>query len=833
MNLEARATKLVTLTGPPSKPARTSGRYGRGCLRLGLCALLLGVGWAPALGQSSTTLQVSGIDEPVEILMDRWGIPHIYAETEDDLFFGQGFNAARHRLFQLELWRRQVTGTVSELLGPRTLDKDIGARLLRYRGDLPQELNHYHERGTEVFQAFVDGVNAYIAETERNPELLPIEFELLGTRPHPWTVDVVVSRLNGLYGNVTAEVRNAQLLQAMDEETLRLLSDFRPQNPDLSSDGVDLSLISDDVVRLYREARSPVTFTRADIASATDRALDGDPRPGPVETPSYDASGDWMELGYGSNNWVVSGARTLSGFPMLANDPHRGVSVPALRYVVHLVGGGWNAIGSGEPTVPGVSMGHNEMGAWGLTIHGRDMEDLYVYETNPRDPNQYRYRGEWEDMRIVRESIPVRGQEAEVVELKFTRHGPVLYEDTRNAKAYALRAAWQAAGAAPYLADLRYGRATNFEEFRDGVSYHLGPAHNVVWADVRGDIGWQVSGLAPIRSWSGLLPVSGDGRYEWDGVLPVKELPHVLNPPAGFFASANEHNVPEGYPYVFSHNYSEPLRSARIHELLGESWRYLTVADMHQIQEDQYSIPARVLLPLLRGLEPASEAGRRALALLREWDLELAPESAGAAVYVSWERRLRAHAEELFVPEAARDLLNVPTVRVLDWYTSPDGRFGDDPLAGRDRVLLQSLDEAVDDLTRRLGPDMGAWRYGDPRFKHIEIRHMLSDVVSEELRERLDVGPSPRGGTGYTVSPTGYGDNQTSGPSYRIVADASNWDNSVVTANVPGQSGDPDSPHYRDLFDLYVAGKHTPLFFTRAKIESVTEEVFRLVPGGS
>ncbi len=788
---------------------------------------------ASSLGTSEAqteTHEVSGLSEPVEILVDRWGVPHIYAHNEDDLFYAQGFNAARDRLFQLELWRRQVTGTVSELLGPRTLDKDIGARLLRYRGDLDQELNHYHPRGTAVFEAFVRGVNAYIELTENDPDWLPIEFRMLGTTPGKWTTEVAVSRLNGLYSNVTSEVRNAMLLQSMDADTLVELSDFRPKIPELSDHGVDLSLIGSEVLNLYVSARAPVSFVPEDIAPEF-RGVATDDAGAHASLERGTLPLDWVAEGYGSNNWVVSGKRTLSGFPMLANDPHRAVSVPALRYVVHLVGGGWNAIGSGEPTVPGVSMGHNAYGAWGLTIHGRDMEDLYVYDTHPNDARKYLYQGGWENMRVIEERIPVKGRDPVAVELTFTRHGPVLFEDRANHKAYALRAAWQQTGASPYLADMRYGRATNWDEFRDGVSYHLGPAHNVVWADVHGDTGWQVSGLAPMRTWSGLLPVPGDGRFEWNGSLPVKELPHVKNPEAGFFASANEENVPPDYPYVFAYNYSEPLRSARIHELLGDSARYLTVGDIHQIQQDTYSIPARVLLPLLDGLETPDVEVREAVHRLQAWDKRLDKDSSAAAIYIAWERRLREHAERLFVPEGAWELFTVPTVRVLDWFTAPDGRFGKDPVGGRDALMMSAMREALDDLHGRFGTDMEQWTYGSAKYKHLEIRHQMSDVVKEEIRRKLDVGPAPRGGTSYTVSPTSGGDNQTSGPSYRIVADASNWDNTIATINLPGQSGDPDSSHYRDLFDLYINGKSTPLFFSRKKIESVTEKTIHLVPG--
>ena len=789
-----------------------------------LCVLAV----APLAAAEPDTVRVNGLAGPVEIRIDRWGIPHIYAETEEDLFFGQGFNAARDRLFQLEMWRRQVTGTMSEILGRRALKKDIGARLLKYRGDLAQELNHYHERGTTIFDAFVRGINAYLAEVERRPELLPLEFRLLGIKPGRWTPDVVVSRLNGLFGNVTAEVRNAQVLRVMNPETLVKLSDFRPPKPDLSDNGVDLSRITDDVIELYRQARAAAQFLPADIV-AQDRAESTGRRL--AVAANQEPGADWIEPGDGSNNWVISGRRTLSGKPILANDPHRALDIPPLRYVVHLVGGGWNAIGATEPTVPGVSMGHNQYGAWGLTIHGSDMEDLYVYDTNPSNPHQYRYRGRWEDMSIIRETVPVKGEGTVEVELKFTRHGPVLHEDREGRKAYALRAAWLDVGGAPYLADLRYGRAKNWQEWREGVTYHLAPSHNVVWADVHGDIGWQVAHFAPIRrNWSGLLPVPGDGRFEWDGYLPVKELPHVQNPPAGFFASANEYNVPEGYPYVYNYDYSEPFRSARIHELLGSSLQRYTVQDMHEIQHDWFSIPARTLLPLLLRLDSSDRDVRRALETLRSWDLVLNPNSAPAAIYVAWERRLRQAVSSVYIPPEARGLMsNVPLVRVMDFLTSPDGRFGQDPVAGRNALLLRSLAEALADLRQRLGPDMSGWRYGQPNYHYVRTVHVLSGDVNPEIRRKLDVGPAPRGGSGYTVNPTGYGDNQTSGPSYRIIADASNWDNSVGITT-PGQSGDPDSPHYRDLFEHWLAGRHIPFAFSREKVESVTERVVLLTP---
>ena len=492
-------------------------------------SVVLCCGLASAAPPQVETLSVAGLAEPVEIIRDRWGISHIYATSESDLFFAQGFNAARDRLFQFELWRRQATGTTAEILGRRALTRDIGTRLHMFRGDLTQELNHYHPRGQSIIKAFVRGVNAYIAETERRPELLPLEFALLGITPGRWTPDVVISRHQGLLSNVTRELDYGRAVALVGPERVKELSWFRPGAPELALDAaIDGTLLSEDILQLYRAFRRTIRFTpddivpehRGDVASFQRLAQ---AMPSEAEV---DRDGDSI----GSNNWVVGGRRTLSGFPFMANDPHRLQQAPSLRYWVHLVAPGWNVIGGGEPVLPGVSIGHNEHGAWGLTVFGQDNEDLYVYDTNPSDPSQYRYLDRWEVMQVIEETIGVKGEPMVTVELKYTRHGPVLFEDTANRKAYALRAAWMDIGSAPYLASLRMDQARTWEEFRDACSYSRIPAENMVWADIDKNIGYQAVGVSPIRpNWSGLVPVPGDGRYEWDGYLPIKALPHIVN----------------------------------------------------------------------------------------------------------------------------------------------------------------------------------------------------------------------------------------------------------------------------------------------------------------
>ncbi|MBW3656103.1 MAG: penicillin acylase family protein, partial [Gemmatimonadetes bacterium] len=433
--------------------------------------------------------------------------------------------------FQFEIFRRQATGTVAEILGPRELRRDIGTRLFRFRGDLKVELNHYHPRGEQIVESFVRGVNASVAETERNPELLPLEFRLLGITPGRWTPEVVISRHQGLLGNIGDELATGRAVARVGPELVGELSDFQPGRPELALDpAIDGALLSRDILGIYDAFRAPVRFQPSDLVAAY-RGSDAADQLAAVNQQLADELA-WRERrSVGSNNWVVSGRLTESGHPMMANDPHRALSAPSLRYWAHLVAPGWNVIGGGEPVLPGLSIGHNEHGAWGLTIFATDGEDLYVYDTDPSNPARYGYQGRWEEMKVIHETIAVKGQEPAAAELRYTRHGPVVFEDRENHKAYAVRAAWMEIGGAPYLASLRMDQARTWEEFRDAVSYNHIPGENMVWMDTAGNIGWQAAAISPVRrNWSGLVPVPGDGRYEWDGYLPIRDLPHVLNP---------------------------------------------------------------------------------------------------------------------------------------------------------------------------------------------------------------------------------------------------------------------------------------------------------------
>lgn len=784
---------------------------------------------------SSATVRAEGLAQPVEIIRDRWGINHIYAQTEGDLFFAQGYTAARDRLFQFEMWRRQATGTVAEMLGRRELKRDIGARLHTFRGDLDAELNHYHPRGKAIVEAFVRGINAYVAETERNPSLLSIEFTMLGIRPGRWTPAVVISRHQALTSNLTGEVNYLRAIKRAGVEAVRELMYFQGGEPVFTPDpSIDLNTFPDNVLELYSAFRGSIAFEVGDVAAEYRLQAPG------IRPQASDATAEEVDevdpRDIGSNNWVVAGSRTQSSYPIMANDPHRTIAAPSLRYWVHLVAPGWNVIGGGEPVLPGVSIGHNGHGAWGLTIFGNDNEDLYVYETNPANADEYRYQGSWERMRTVEDTIAVKGEKPERVTLKYTRHGPVIFEDRTARRAYAVRAAWLEPGGAPYLASLRMNQARTWEEFREACSYNRMPAENMVWADRTGTIGWQAAGIQPLRrNWSGLLPVPGDGRYEWDGYLPINALPHEVNPARGFVATANHYLFPNDYPWkeALHYTWADPFRASRIIEILG-SGRLFSVAETANVQSDDLSLPARALVPLLRDVSLPSGPAAQARDVLTSWNFVMDKESVAAGIYAMWQRRLLTHTRERLLPPALRGTNNslITLKRVIDALHAPDGRFGEHPTRARDALIARSLDEAVAELSKRFGADMQNWKYGQERFHHALIRHPLSGVVNPETRAKLSVGPLPRGGDGSTVSATGNGDNQTSGGSFKIIVDTEDWDNSIGI-NTPGQAGNPDDPHYRDLFELWARGKYFTLAYSRNQVESVRGSTLQLEPAGA
>lgn len=776
---------------------------------------------------SLVELRVDGLQESVEIVRDQWGINHIYAKNQHDLFFAQGYSAAADRLFQFEIWRRQATGTVAEILGERELERDIGTRLFKFRGDMNEEMNYYHDDGEEIITAYTNGVNAYIAHILKTPENLPVEFKALGIQPQKWTPEVVISRHQGLLGNIGLELQIARAVSKLGTEKVKDLYWFHPKEPNIEMDAsINTALLSEDILALYQAYRKPLTFRMEDVIP-TYRNTKKD------EAPLSLAAKNELDdsFGIGSNNWVIRGEKMADGNSYMANDPHRTVAVPSLRYMNHLVAPGWNVIGGGEPEIPGISIGHNEYGAWGLTVFRTDGEDLYVYELNPEHPNQYKYKGDWMEMKQLSETIKVKGQEDRTVPLFYTLHGPVTKIDTVNHVAYAVRCAWLEPGGSPYLASLRMDQAKSWEEFREACNYSHIPGENMIWADKEGTIGWQAVGIAPIRkNFSGLVPVPGDGRFEWDGYLPIVEKPNAVNPSNGFIATANQNVTPKDYKHwdAIGFSWSDPYRGDRVNQVL-ESETPLTMEDMKTLQTDYHSLPAEILVPFLDSLN-FTDVAAKAKKRLKNWDFKLEATSIPAAIYVAWENEIRFTANQRFIPKEVQGIVTgIQLARIMEWLQKPDARFGGDPILGRNDFLQKTFIDGVAQLEEKLGPDIEKWRYGQDQFKHSYMSHALSGLVRDSIQAKIDLGPLARGGNAYTPGSSGSNLRQSSGATFRMIVNTGNWDAAVGT-NGPGQSGDPDSPFYDNLFEPWAKDEYFPVYYSREKIDSVAVSQTRLIP---
>jgi penicillin G amidase len=769
-------------------------------------------------------LPVAGLTAPVDILIDPWGIPHIYAAGTEDAFRAQGFQVARDRLWQLDTWRRRGLGLLAQAWGADYVAQDRAARLFLYRGDMHAEWLAYGSDAKRIVTAFTAGINAYVAMTRADPGLLPLEFRELGYEPTFWEPsDVARIRSHGLTSNLLHEVARARVLRDFGAAAEELRRRREPWRELTVPDGLDLSVIPADVLRDYLLATMPAQLG-APVAS-----------PAPV---SADAAG--------SNNWVLSAARTATGRPLLANDPHRMVTLPSLRYLSHLSAPGFDVIGAGEPALPGISVGHNGHVAFGLTVFAIDQEDLYVYQTRPGRPLEYRYQDRWEPMRVVREQIPVRDAPPADVELAFTRHGPVIRAVPEQDAAFAVRAVWLEPGTSPYLGSVEYMRAQDMEQFTAALNRWGTPGENQVYADTDGNIAWKAAGLTPIRpNWDGTLPVPGDGRYEWAGFYDMDELPAEVNPARGWIATANEMNLPADFPAerTVTHDWSPPYRYQRIAEVLGAGGPF-TAADLVALQEDFVSIPARRITARLAGMSFADPAATRAAGLLAGWDGTLAADSAAAALFQVWYRRhlrpglLRAALARFLpagqVPAAlaallpAEDLTGDPRVD-LDLVENPGTRLGPDPEQALTEVFAATLRDALADLAGLLGPDESGWAWG--RLHQARLTHPAARALSEQGRREAAIEPLPRGGSSDTPGATTYlpSFSQAAGATFRVVVDVGEWDSSLVM-NSPGQSGDPASPHYADLFPGWAAGGSFPLLYTRDRIEDVAEQRIRLVP---
>ena len=869
---------------------------------------------------SGAAYRIPGLDGPVEIRIDRWGLAHIRAGSALDAFRAQGFNAARDRLWQLDLWRKRGLGLLAADFGPGYLAQDRAARLFLYRGDMAAEWAAYGPQDTRaIVTAFVDGLNAYVALTEAQADLCPPEFALTDTRPARWQPeDVVRIRSHGLVRNVLSEVARARVLARSETREAGLAADdlrkrISPPHDPVVPDGLGAADWPDDLLDDFRLATATVGFSPERMAASRDAAwawskvdAHGAVTRGPRAAPKEPAEG--------SNNWVIGPLRTETGRPILASDPHRIYLQPSLRYAVHLTAPGLNVIGAGEPALPGISIGHNGHAAFSLTIAPMDQEDLFVCQTDPADPDRYRYGDGWEPIARITENIPVRGGPDEIVVLGFTRHGPVIREAAGCA--FTVRTVWSEPGAAAYLGSLAHLGATTPDAFGTALRHWSAPSVNQLYADITGRIAWFMAGKAPVRpAHDGLLPVPGDGRYEWSGFHDPAALPRSIDPAAGWLATANEMNLPPDFPAEarkVGFEWAEPWRASRIRAVLGGQTRH-SLADSQALQGDCVSEPALRLADLLRALPAAADPDIvSAQALLATFDGTLDADSAAAAlIEVVWVRHLRPALLAVLMPDAAIRRLLPPgdTQSLIERLVT-----GLDP-AARDALLAEALGAGFRDCLDRMGPDpMGrlapdasdpppppsageggprvsegragtksrkrgapvqeralpvtkaapfsepgfpspdplrgpsspaegggsdgiaahapqtGWSWG--RLHHALFAHPLTALRPDQA---WDVGPLPVGGAAASVMHAEYRTDTfrlTHGASFRMVVDVGDWDRSVFI-NVPGQSGDPGSPHYADLAPIWGRQDYVPMLYGRAAVDAATETIITLSPGAA
>jgi penicillin amidase len=771
---------------------------------------------------------VKGLSARAEIIVDHWGIPHIFAASQRDAFFLQGYNAARDRLWQIDLWRKRGLGLLARSFGPAYVEQDRAARLFLYRGDMQAEWNAYAPDARATVEAFTAGINAYVADVQAGAQPLPVEFRLTDSSPDTWKPeDVLRIRSHALVSNVTSEVARARVACAAGVEADALRRKLDPEgHKRVVPAGLNPCDVPADVLDDYVLATQQVDF--APLAGNQRAARDPQTQLALLmDQQQYE----------GSNNWVVAPWKSQTGRAILANDPHRQLGVPSLRYVVGLNAPGMAIIGAGEPALPGVSIGHNNDIAFGITIFAMDQEDLYVYETRASDPDSYRYKGGWEKMKVEKQTIEVKGEAPREIELRFTRHGPVLAADITKRRAFAMRTIWSEPGLAGYFGSSRLTHAKDWNDFTEASHAWGAPPLNLVYADTKGNIGWRASGRTPVRNnWDGLMPVPGDGRYEWQGFFAKDRLPSSYNPSEGFFATANEYNLPAGYPAEerkVAFEWTDPSRASRIKEVLAADGK-VSLLDSMKLQGDAVSPQARRFVKLLRDV-PGGTVNinvDHAIKLLTSWDGHLAIDSPAAAIYEVWtSKHLGKAVVARVTPAAARELVgNGHLEAVLTYLEDPDTRLGPNPREARTQVILESLKAATDELAARLGPDPHSWAWG--RLHVAKWEPAIAALADPELRAQMSLGPLATPGSASTPRAQSYRASDftvTAGASVRMVMDAGAWDNSMVM-NSPGQSGDPYSSHYRDLFPLWAEGRYVPLAFTREAVDRIAERVITLTP---
>jgi len=753
-------------------------------------------------------MTISGLKAKVEIIRDSYGMPHIYAQTDEDAYFALGYCMAQDRLFQMDMVRRAARGRLAEILGQDLVPVDRFFRTITAGKSVEDIAAAYPIEARAASKAYTQGVN-YFIEHHKGP--LPIEFTILGYEPEPWQVSdgsavhyYMAWDLNTAF---SIEMLYAAVIDRVGEKMAQdIFPDYAQGYPTIIPEGI----ASLDFLKSLNFAREVLG----------------------------------TEGGGASNSWVISGKNAANGAPILANDPHLGHGAPGIWYEAHLTAPSMNVSGSILPGIPFVVIGANEYVAWGWTNVMADDADFYIEKINPTNPNQYEFMGRWEDMTVKEEIIKVKGAEDVKFKVKLTRHGPII-DDVNNlkeSKGTSLSMRWTAYEMLQANPFIYLNTARSIDDIEKAVEHFKCPGQNWVYADNKGNIGYWAAVGIPIRDgFSGAVPVPGwDGKHEWKGYVPTAEQPHMRNPSRGWIATANNKHVGDDYPYPISHYYVMPDRFVRIQEMITAKKKF-DVNDFESMQDDFYMVLAKEWVPMmLKSLfdEKLSEKEKKALSTLKDWDFVASAEGIAPTVFHAtinemvkntFKKRL---GDELYGPYIENSFVVFNAMRNLmvqgqsSWFDDPDTP----EIEGIDEIVVKSFKEAVIYLDGQMGDNVDAWQWG--KLHTLTIYHPFGKS-SSLMGYFMNIGPFPMGGSFATVNPQPYRLSNPwegyHGASLRYIIDFSNMKNSlrVIPAGI---SGNFMSPHYDDQTEMWRTGKYRPFVLDRKSVEEDARYTLIMIP---
>ena len=804
-------------------------------------------------------IQLDGLNGPVDIYRDPMGIPHIYAATQHDLFFAQGYVHAQDRFWQMDAWRHIGSGTLSEMFGSGQVETDTFLRTLGWRITAEQEYAGLDADSKAIIDSYTEGVNAYLKDHDKTA--LSLEYAILGLLSPDYKIQAwtpIHSLTWGkamawdLRGNMGEEIERAVLLKTLTPEQVAELFPAYPKDHP-----VIVNNIGDGTSA--NSAMQPKAF---DIPDETLRALEHNAS---LLDLALGPAGD----GIGSNSWAISGSRTSTGRPLLANDPHLGIQMPSIWYQAHLEckpitdACPYNVAGFTFAGVPGIIIGHNDHIAWGFTNVGPDVMDLYIERVNPDNPNQYEVNGEWVDFETRTETIQVVGGETVDMTVRLTRHGPVISEsygplkneNTDNdpeffpfkeragvelPEQYVIALKWTAlAPSTPFKAIWGFDRAQNWDDFREAAQNFHVPAQNLLYADVDGNIGYQMPGDIPMRAnGDGTVPVPGwTDEYEWTGFVPFEELPYTFNPVDGYIATANNQVPPSDYSYLITYDWDYGFRAQRIVNLIENAPDKIDIAYMQLIQGDSFDSNAPLFVPIILQMDELSDNQANAQNALKDWDYQNRADSTGAAVFNAFWRHFLQNTfndqvpEERYYPDGGSRWNEI--MRHMDensaWW---DDKTTTDVTETRADTLRKSFEQGVAELEKMLGNDPTEWNWGEMHASTFR-NGTLGESGVPPIEALFNRGPFPTSGgeaivnaTGWSVQ-DGYETNWL--PSMRMIVDLGNLNNSV-TVHTTGQSGHAYHPHYIDMAEMWANIQYYSMSWDQNEVVSQMEGHLVLTP---